>query len=182
MNRNSTIIASLLSFALATSLGAPSTAAKPHRIAGGANQKASVEGCMNQWLFNGVWRLKVTSVDSIMDGSWQGYGVNIQLRNGTSKTIELGNSGVQGRGVGVQLITDDGNALTLNELDYQRLGYRDIVQGGGATYQVKYHFPSGASTAVKPAKFILQIDPHTSSTAQYSMHDPSFRVNLGCTK
>ncbi|MFN2528637.1 MAG: hypothetical protein ABR584_07960 [Candidatus Baltobacteraceae bacterium] len=153
-----------------------------HKIAGGAYQKAAVQGCMNQWLFNGVWRLRVTGVDPITDGSWSGYGVNVQLRNGTHGTVELGNTGVGGRGQNVQLLTSDGNAMTLNDLAYQQLGYRDVVQGGSLNGQFKYHFPAGADTNVKPQKFILQIDPHDSTKAHYSMPDPSFRVNLVCSK
>ena len=163
-----------------TTQGAP--AKQSHKIAGGSYQKASVEGCMNQWLFNGVWRLRVTGVEPITDGSWTGYGVNVQLRNGTHGTIELGNTGVGGRGQNVQLLTSDGNAMTLNELAYQQLGYRDVVQGGTLNGQLKYHFPAGADTTVKPQKFILQIDPHDSTKAHYSMTDPSFRVNITCSK
>ncbi len=158
----------------------PAQAAKTERAAGGAQQMKAAEGCMNTWLFNGVWRLRVKSVVPITDGSWAGFGVNAEFRNGTRKTIELGNTGVQGRGTGVQLIMDDGNALTLNDLDYQNLGYKDVVQGGTASWQLKYHFASGANTSAKPAKFIVEIDPHQSTKAHYTLHDPSFRVNLTC--
>ncbi len=155
-------------------------AAETARPAGGANQMKAAEGCMNTWIFNGVWRLRVKSVVPITDGSWSGFGVNAEFRNGTHKTIELGNTGVQGMGTGVQLIMDDGNALTLNDLDYQHLGYKDVVQGGTASWQIKYHFATGANAAAKPAKFIVEIDPHQSTKAHYTMRDPSFRVNLTC--
>lgn len=175
---NKILLPGALALAVIAMAVQPAPAKTIHKIAGGAYQKASVEGCMNQWLFNGVWRLRVTGVEPITDGSWAGYGVN----NGTHGTIELGNTGVGGRGQNVQLLTSDGNAMTLNDIAYQQLGYRDVVQGGSLNGQFKYHFPAGADTAVKPQKFILQIDPHDSSKAHYSMPDPSFRVDLTCSK
>ena len=33
--------------------------------AGGANQRESLEGCMGQDFFNGIWRIKVLSVEAI---------------------------------------------------------------------------------------------------------------------
>jgi len=46
------------------------------------------EGCMKQWMFNGVWRVQVTKVEPFMDGSQQvGWQVTESWRNGTRQEI-----------------------------------------------------------------------------------------------
>jgi len=52
---------------------------------------SSREGCMNQWLFNGVWRVKVTNVEPYMSGNQQvGWQVTEVWRNGTSEELSPG--------------------------------------------------------------------------------------------
>ena len=45
------------------------TGAAPATSPGGANQRASLEGCIGETLFNGVWRLKVTKIERIVKDS-----------------------------------------------------------------------------------------------------------------
>jgi len=97
--------------------------AKP--IAGGANQKASVEGCTRQTLFDGVWRLRVEDVQSAHrpfsgDPGTPGYAVRVQIRNGSHRTLSLANSGISGNGTGVELVTVDGNTLDLDVGDFRK--------------------------------------------------------------
>jgi len=50
-------------------------------------------GCMNQWLFNGVWRVQVTKVEPYMNNGQQvGWQVTEVWRNGTSQQIAPSNS------------------------------------------------------------------------------------------
>ena len=53
--------------AVAAAPGTTTAASTPNNGAGGANQKASVTGCVNEWLFNGVWRMRVTKVEPVTD-------------------------------------------------------------------------------------------------------------------
>src|ERR1700682_4367537 len=68
----------------------------------------SREGCMNQWLFNGVWRVEVTKVEPYMNAGQQtGWQVTEVWRNGSTQelspfdsvlkdeTLELSNGSVQ---------------------------------------------------------------------------------------
>ncbi|HLJ83306.1 MAG TPA: hypothetical protein VKT51_03900 [Candidatus Eremiobacteraceae bacterium] len=51
----------------------------------GANSR---DGCMNQWLFNGLWRVEVTKVEPYMNGGQQtGWQVTEVWRNGTSQEL-----------------------------------------------------------------------------------------------
>ncbi len=53
-------------------------------------------GCLNQWLFNGVWRAKVTKVEPIMDGAKQtGWQVTEVWRNGTSRELAPADSSLK---------------------------------------------------------------------------------------
>lgn len=175
--------------ALAFVLPIASAAATPKPIAGGSNQRAAVQGCMNKWLFNGVWRLRVLSVDpaaSYNDGSQvTGVGVKVQLRNGTHKDLSPDQSGlsdINGRGIVLGYNDDNtedavgsGTGLTEQLLD------KTMPPGGGAT--VTLYFPYGPDKTAKPAKLIVPVDQkseHNTAHVKYSVKDPSFRVDLTC--
>ena len=56
----------------------------------------SREGCKNQWLFNGVWRVKVTDVEPYMNGNQQtGWQVTEVWRNGSSQELSPKDSVLQ---------------------------------------------------------------------------------------
>src|ERR1700687_3655534 len=66
--------------------------------AGGANQRASVEGCIGETLFNGVWRLKVISSalqTNPDDPDYKNWAITIELRNGKNAQNSPGDSGFQ---------------------------------------------------------------------------------------
>ena len=164
-------------------------AATPPPAAGGAMQRSSVEGCIGDQLFNGIWRVKVISVDpaaSYNDGSQvTGVGVKVQVRNGTSKELspdQTGFSDINGRGI--DLAYDDENAvnavtagvgLTENLMD------KKLPPGGAAT--VTIYFPYGPDKTAKPAKLLIAVDgksPNNYAHVKYSVKDPSFRIKLDC--
>jgi len=81
-----------LTLAMALTLSSIGLGATPKRVEGGANQKSSVEGCINRWLFNGLIRMKVTKVTQATkpfsgDPGTAGYAVAAQIRNATHKDI-----------------------------------------------------------------------------------------------
>ncbi len=158
---------------------------------GGSMQRAAAEGCMNQWLFDGVWRLRVLSVDPAAqynDGSLTtGVGVKMQLHNATSHDLEpdhTGLSDINGRGITVTYSDDNtedaissGTGLTNALLD------KTMPPGGGAT--VTIYFAYGPDKTAKPVKLIIPVDPKSPnnySHSHYSVSNPSFRVHLDCTK
>jgi len=131
-----------------TPLGRAASDAKP--ITGGSNQKASVEGCAGQTLFDVVWRLMVRDVHSVHrpflgDPGTPGYAVTLQFRNGSHRAISLANLGISGNGTGVELVTADGNTLDLDAGDFQKTVFRPIPQGGSYTTQFHFYFPGGTS-------------------------------------
>jgi len=169
------------------SIGAGKTAV----TAGGANERPSLEGCMNETLFNGVWRIKASKLEKISkDGGTPGWGLTLELRNGSKTTLISTDAGVSGTGEGIQLAFADANTLSVDPYDVQKLTYATLPQGGAVTRQLKFYYPNDvASSAVQtPTKFLLQVDPKgigDSTRAKgvaFSSANPSFRVRLDCTK
>jgi hypothetical protein len=151
---------------------------------GGANQKPSLEGCANTWLFNGVWRLRATAIGPIEDFGTKGLGVRVEARNGTSRPLQLGTSGVDGQGAGIALVGADGSALNVDAGAFQtQLGYKTVVQGGAITATLRFHIPNGTDPAAfTPVKLIVQFDQRNVQVpgVRYASAKPSLRINLTC--
>lgn len=157
--------------------------------AGGANERPSLSGCRNEWLFNGVWRVKVGSVTRISrDGTTPGWGVNVEVRNGSRVTIMPTDAGWNGNGLGVQLAFADASTVSVDPYDVQRLTFNSFPQGGSLTYQLKFYAPDAATAQRQPSKLLIEIDPkaigdsiHARGVA-FSVPNPSLRVDLDCTR
>src|ERR1700681_1112325 len=68
----------------------------------------TAEACMNQWVFNGVWRVKATKVEPFMDGTQQvGWQVTESWRNGTTQEMAPGDSLLKDQ----VLALDDGSSI-----------------------------------------------------------------------
>ncbi len=156
---------------------------------GGANQKASLEGCMNEWLFNGIWRLRVTRVQRVQDSDYgEGWGVTVEIKNGASQTLEMADAGIAYNGA-VNLAFPDGNSWAKGwRSGWQDKTYAKLPQGTGTLYEFKI-FPeskmdAAAVSAYRPNKFLFDVTPEKrdSVKASFTVRDPSFRVNLTCQK
>lgn len=159
-------------------LGAAATAgAAP----GGANQRASLDGCIGETLFNGVWRLTVSSVTPTVryNGQQKGYSVKLSWRNGTTKTIDALNTGVKA----ITLALSDGNTLTSeNEQD---LKYKSLPQAAGTNVALSFWADSAQTAAglAQPSKLLIEIAASgaAASGIAYTAPNPSFRVRLDCS-
>jgi hypothetical protein len=154
-------------------------------VTGGANQREPLEGCLGDGLFNGVWRAKVLSV-APLTGEKPGWGVTLELKNGTAVTLAPVFTGVSGIGEGMHLVLEDGTILPVDPYDVQQLTYASLPQGGGTTHELKFYRPSGSDDAAKPEKFLLEINPggvgfsEQQAGVAYSTLTPSLRVRLEC--
>lgn len=142
---------------------------------GGTNQNAAVEGCLNEWLFNGLWRFRVMKVESGSDPT--GWKATIEVRNGSKADgIALAGTGWGG----MRIILDDGNAVDAQS-DAVDIRDQGFLQGAGKS--ITSAFPS-EETAKTPKKLFLLLDPKglAGTSLRYAVADPSFRVKLDCTK
>ncbi|AWN22514.1 hypothetical protein DKM44_04075 [Deinococcus irradiatisoli] len=155
--------------------------AAPSTAPGGANQKASLEGCMNEALFNGVWRLTVNSFKPGVEyGTHPGYILNLEWKNGTARSIDALTTGIKE----FTLVLADGTTLTSDDL--QQLKYRKLPQAAGMTFNIPFYADDALPSLAQPSKLLVEIDPSiaaaTSSGVSYTTLTPSFRVRLDCRK
>ena len=156
---------------------------------GGANQKASLEGCVNEWLFNGIWRFRVKGVQRVQDRDYgEGWGVTVEIKNGTAQTLEMDDAGIAYNGA-VNLAFPDGNSWAKGwRSGWQDKTYAKLPQGTGTLYTFKI-FPESRMDAAevdayRPNKFLFDVtkEKRDSVKAGFTTADPSFRVNLTCQK
>ncbi|PYE53923.1 hypothetical protein [Deinococcus yavapaiensis] len=163
--------------------------------AGGANQLPALEGCLNETLFNGIWRVKVTSLEAVRaaelaNSDTSGWAVTLEMRNGARRATSLMNTGFGAASGASQpaLVLPDGNTLAVDEDDFLKPWSKEVLQGGVMTFKLRFSFPKGTTEAqakaLKPTKFILQVNPRLPADLglSYSVSDPSFRVRLTCRK
>ena len=160
-------------------------------VAGGANQHPALEGCMNETLFNGLWRLKVLKVEAIHKDDAPlapGWSVTVEVRNGWTGTLNPGDSGFANDNMFV--VDPGGNSLAVDAYNEQPFTYHNFPQGGVFTYQLVFYYPYGttAEQVHAPQKFLMGADPKkidaslAAAGVHYSALAPSFRVNLDCRK
>lgn len=144
---------------------------------GGSGQAVAVEGGLGEWLFNGVWRFRVTSVKANNDRP--GWILEAEIRNGTRQNgLSLAGTGFDS----IDLVMKDGN--TLGVLNITELRDPPIDQAAGIKLGLIYYDDEGNGR--KPDKLILRIKPDEftkkfmkDAGVSYSSADPSFRINLG---
>lgn len=152
---------------------------------------------MGESLFNGIWRLKVTKLEAITrDPSTAieapGWGLMVELRNGSKGTLMPPDTGVSGTGGGIQLAFSDASTMNVDPLDVQKLTFASLPQGGVVTRQLKFFYPYDIDRAKvqKPVKFLFEINPKgyedaikaRAGGATYTTPTPSFPVRLDCQK
>lgn len=155
---------------------------------GGANAKASVEGCVNEWLFNGIERLRVTKVQPVRDRDYgDGWGVTAEIRNGAPETLTLDDAGIVYNGA-VSLAFADGNSWSKSwRSGWQTKTYARMQQGTGTLYEFQI-FPesrqdAAAVAAYVPQKFLLEVGQKSDRVkTSFTVSDPSFRVDLTCRR
>jgi hypothetical protein len=171
--------------------GMAATPASNPDATGGANARASLEGCVGETLFNGVWRVKVLKLEAIKkDADTPGWGLTLEVRNGTKTTLTMTDAGVDGTGQGVQLAFADASTLAVDALEVQKLTFASLPAGGAVTQQLKFYYPLGTTAdAIKtPTKFLLEVDPKgigdstRAKRVAFTVPNPSLRVRLDCQK
>lgn len=158
--------------------------------AGGANQKASVEGCMNEWLFNGIVRMRVTKVEATYQDkgdAYPGYAITAEFKNGSNETIRLDDVGMIYNNAASVTFADGDSWSDSRGGGWQDKTYAKIQQGAGTVFTFRiYSEQQLQKDQPVPAaqKFLLEVQNKIASgvKARYTVPDPSFRVNLTCKK
>ena len=107
---------------------------------GGANARPSLEGCLGETLFNGVWRVKTLKLEAIKTDR-PGWGLTVEIRNGTKATIAPWEAGWVTEGV--QLAFSDATTISVDGMDVQKVSFATLPAGGAITHQLKFFYPFG---------------------------------------
>ena len=151
---------------------------------GGTNQAEAVEGGMNTWLNNGIWRVRILKVEPTVDpfdAAKPGYAVTLEVRNATKRTLSLFQTGVEYP----HLVDENQTALKVDEGAWQtRLQMKDMVQASGLTAIIPFYYPHDTpKLAVSaPVKIIIPINPANGllrdTGLKYAVKAPTLRVWL----
>jgi hypothetical protein len=158
---------------------------------GGANQRPSLEGCLGETLFNGVWRIRASKLERITrDANTPGWALTVEVRNGTKSQLAMTDTGVGGAGQGMQLAFADASTINVDGLEVQKLTFASLPPGGQVTVKLPFYYAFGTlqSAVQPPTKFLLEINPKgfedgmRKRGAVYSVPNPSLRIRLDCNK
>ena len=184
-----TLTIRLIVIALVAAIPAWSQAAPaPHATApGGSHQLNALDGCMSQWLFNGVWRVRVHQILTVVRPmtDFPGFALTVEFRNGSHKTTSLASTGVPLTGGAGSLIMDDGNPLDFyvpENLSWSTYYVQSLPPSAGFTTVLKYFYPAKPANVGKPDKWLFEIDPSKEwqGSPKYTTTQPSLRVRLTC--
>jgi hypothetical protein len=171
---------------------APASAA-PQNV-GGSQQVVAQSGCLNQWMFNGVWRMRVTNVafrqpSTLTPNAWD---VTMQWGNGTTQApltpmdsfkqpmvLQLAN--------GDTMTAGDTTSGTLNE---QKLDYHSFPASGQFTYTQSFFSNDKLDENNKPAKLLVTFDVakyrsikgSSATLFRQKTAGYNYRIDLTCSK
>jgi hypothetical protein len=140
---------------------------------------SSREGCMNQWLFNGVWRVRVTAVEPYSVGGPQvGWQVTEVWRNGTFRELSPTNSSIKG-----QRLELANGAIDADSLSQQNVTINNFPPAGEFTYK-QIFMGSNFDPSNKPKGLLITFDNAQLSQQkqwpQFTNSKYDFQFNLGC--
>jgi hypothetical protein len=152
-------------------------ASNGQKTEGGANQIAALEGCVGEWLFNGIWRVRVTNPTPI-SGDRNGITYRFEFRNGTNK----GGFAPSGTGFrGIMLALDDGT--TVGAVNVNEISDPPYLSGGSHAQVLEFFWDNTERT---PTKLIVQFDANDPyyklGEVKFSVPNPSLRINTKCQK
>jgi hypothetical protein len=162
---------------LTLTLSGGGTTTTAQKTEGGANQIAALDGCIGEWMFNGIWRVRVTNPTPI-SGDRNGMTYRFEFRNGTNK----GGFAPAGTGFkGIMLALDDGT--TVGAAYVNDIIDPPYIPGGSHAQVVEFFWENTERT---PTKLIVQFDPNDAyyklSEVKFSVPNPSLRINTKCQK
>jgi len=157
---------------------------------GGSSQIPGKEGCMNEWMSNGVWRMRTTAIapDNNNDNSSPQIGWMI-----TEDWVSLVNRPISPSDTNTtdqQLVLGSGNTIASSNtagtsINFGQLGYHTFAPGGSFTYQQRFRLAPFDPTD-KPVRLIVTFDATkekmSTHAPQFTSNPPNFRISFQCSK
>jgi hypothetical protein len=152
----------------------------------GLAEAGSRQGCINQWLFNGVWRVRVTALEPYMNGSQQqGWQVTEVWRNGTAQELSPNDSVLTNQKLELQNGTIAATDTTGGSLSLQSVNFNNFPPAGEFTYKQIFLAPNlQADPSNKPQGLLITFNgvqlAQMKSKPQFSTSQYNFHFKLGC--
>ncbi len=155
---------------------------------GGSFEIAATQGCMNQWMSNGVWRMRATAIAPANDlgGAQVGWKIAEEWSSLAHQPVAPGDTNITDQ----QLVLTSGNTISsssgvVSSGSFAQLAGHTFAPGSSFTYQQEFrNIPFDVSD--KPAKVIVTFDAAKEKLAakkpQYKAIPPNFRIGLTCSK
>ena len=165
----------------------PDEVARAAAAQGGSVEVAAHEGCLNQWLSNGVWRVRVSNLEPYTHDNQQvGWQLTEDWVNLTSHTTAPGFTTLQDQQLALKSedTVSSGNS-TLTTLTSQKLTFHDFAPGGSFKHTQPFWPNPPFESANTPSKLLIMFDAKReaqNSTAPQFSGPANIRVNLGCSK
>ena len=152
------------------------TLPKASQVEGGANQVVALEACVGEWLFNGIWRVRVTD-PQVFSGDRNGISYRFEFRNGT----KLSGFAPSGTGLeGIQLALENGTTVSAENVN--EISDPPYLAGGSHSQTINFYWDDAN---LKPQKIVVLFNPknmNTSFDVKFNVLDPSLRFKTNCTK
>ncbi|WP_295814929.1 hypothetical protein [uncultured Deinococcus sp.] len=169
-----------------------STAAKAPAagtVPGGSQPLTALSGCLNQTLFNGVWRVKFSNLRLVPEGSGARWHLDLEVRNGTAKMMTGADGLLMADSLHLAFLAPDGTPMnwgTTDELNGQKFTFSQLPPSGVWRGVVTTIDGNDARTGRPPTKLLWRValseGGDFAKTLPWGVKDPSFRVDLTCTK
>lgn len=155
---------------------------------GGSSQIAGKEGCMNQWMSNGLWRMRSTGVapDNDLGGTQVGWKIAEEWTSLAPRPLAPGDSYI----IGQQLALTGGNTMSsgdgvVSSGSFGQLAGHSFSPGGAFTYEQQFRqIPLDATD--KPTKLIVSFDAAKQNARagmpHYTLKPANFRISFTCSK
>ena len=154
----------------------------------GSNQITAITGCRNQWLSNGLWKMRARTVgpdDGDPSSTTQIGWLVAEDWVALVKSTSPGDTGLTDQFI----ITTSGNNVassnsTVATLTWQKLAYHEFSQGGGYSYSQPFRW-SPFDPADKPTRLLVTFDKDAQNKREGVPHYKGlsdFRIDLTCTK
>ena len=143
---------------------------------------------MNQWMSNGVWRVRITSIAADKNGDPNapqvGWAVTEEWVNESKQTISPNSMGAQDQ----QLVLPNGDSVSStqsagSQMSGQKLMFNTFAPGASLTY-VQLFRPGVFNPADTPLQLVVAFDAKSVNSRpnvpHFTANPPNYRIKLSC--
>ena len=152
-------------------------------------EMAAKAGCMNQWMSNGVWRVRTTAVgpDNGDSGGPQiGWMVSEEWTSLAKRPVAPGDTAITDQ----QLVLANGDTIASSNsagtsMNANQLVFHTFNPGGSFSHQQRFR-QANLDASNKPVRLLITFDgkleKQRPNQPQFTTSSPNFRISFACSK